>query len=44
MPAAVGQARDDLPVAEELLAAAQDGRDVQLVVHDQAFHLSLLRL
>jgi hypothetical protein len=43
MPAAVGQSRDDLPVAEELLAAPQDRRHVQLVVHDQAFHLSLLR-
>ena len=30
------------PVAEELLAAPQDGRHVELVVHDQAFHLSLL--
>ena len=42
VPALVRQARDDLPVAEELLAAAQDRGDVQLVVHDQAFHLSLL--
>ena len=42
VPAAVGQAGDDLPVAEELLGPAQDRRHVQLVVHDQAFHLSLL--
>ena len=42
MPALVGKARDDLPVAEELLAAPQDRRHVELVIHDQAFHLSLL--
>ena len=38
VPAAVGEARDDLAVAEELLAPAEDRRHVQLVVHDQAFH------
>ncbi len=42
VPAPVGEARDDLPVAEELLAAPQDRRHVELVVHDQAFHVSLL--
>ena len=42
MPASVGKARDDLAVAEELLAAPQDRGHVELVIHDQAFHLSLL--
>ena len=42
MPALVGKARDDLPVAEELLAAPQDRGHVELVIHDQAVHLSLL--
>ena len=41
VPALVGQARDDLPVAEELLAAPQDRGHVELVVHDQAVHFSL---
>ena len=42
MPASVGKPGHDLPVAEELLAAAQDRGHVELVIHDQAFHLSLL--
>ncbi len=42
VPAAIGKPRGDLPLAEELLGAAEDRRDVELVVHDQAFHLSLL--
>ena len=38
----VGKAGDDLPVAEELLSTAQDRGHVELVIHDQAVHLSLL--
>ena len=42
VPALVRKPRDDLAVAEELLAAAEDRRHVQRVVHDQPVHLSLL--
>ena len=44
MPPAVGESRDDLLVAEKLLAASQNRRHVQLVVHVQAVHVSLLVL
>ena len=43
VPALVGQPRGDLAITEELLAAAQDGRDIELVVHHQALHLTPLR-
>ena len=43
MPALVGLPSHDLAVAEELVAPAEDRRHVELVVHHQALHLTLLR-
>ena len=38
VPALVREPRDDLALGVELVAAAEDRRDVQLVVHHQALH------
>ena len=38
VPALVRESRDDFAVAVELLGAAEDRRDVELVVHHQALH------
>ena len=42
VPALVGLPGDDLAVAVELVRAAEDRRDVELVVHHQALHRDLL--
>ena len=43
VPALVGQPARDRLVAEQLLAAPQDRRHVQLVVHRQPLHVTLRR-